>query len=130
LQNGELTSGLSLDKIDFVIFGTAAGIVAVGRGAGFDVGAGAGGAGGASGATDSSLTFVDVCAKGSDEDPREEGDFASRGSCGSGAVTEIVGRGGVDTGVSSTGVGTGVALAAAALAAAATRGFLEFLSRS
>lgn len=43
---------------------------------------------------------------------------------------DIVGRLGVEMGVSAIGVGAGVALAAAALAAAATLGFLEFLSRN
>jgi hypothetical protein len=93
LKNDQFTSGLSLDIAGLDIFG-AAGIVVVGRGAGAGASSGAGGGGGASGATDSSFTFVAVCANGSEEDPREDGDFASGISCGGGgggAVTDIVG---------------------------------------
>jgi len=105
------------------------GTVVIGGGAGVGAGSGTGGAGGtsASGATDSSLTFVVDCARGSDEDPRDDGVLPS---VVGGAVMDIVGRPGVEIGVSSIGVGAGVALAAAALAAAAILGFFEFLSRS
>jgi len=126
----ESHSGFSLDGCSLV--GTAAGIVEVGCRLGTVAGSGAGGGDGTSGATDSSFILVVDWARGSDDDPRDDGDLASVGSsvATEGAVTDMVGSRGVDRGVSSIGVATGVALAAAARAAAATRGFFEFLSRS
>lgn len=57
--------------------GTVAATVAVGSSSGVLAGSGNGDAGGASGATDSSFIFAAICARGEDEDPREESDSAS-----------------------------------------------------